>query len=319
MLGNVAGREIHGQHGALGAEGPCKRRRQGREKHRRARAMLHAGIAVRVRFRIGCFTVRVGAVIMVGLRLRGGDCIRDGAEADGNRGKRAQRHQRKQRDHDEKCCGFSHGGPHPSTGGQDDVVTNCYKTMGWAAEFPERRRISCGAGGMPTTHTHPSAPATRHADHRRMAGHHYRRLLVMAALSFASMYVLMYAMVDRFANVYPNFNQLYMAGLMTAPMVIIEMALMRGMYQDGKLNALIVAGGLIALVLLWGLIRQQTAVSDRQFLKSMIPHHASAILMCEKATLRDAEIKALCAAIVSSQASEIAQMKAKLAALDRGA
>jgi hypothetical protein len=40
------------------------------------------------------------------------------------------------------------------------------------------------------------------------------------ALSFISMYVLMYAMVDRFANVYPNFNQFYMAGLMTAPMVL---------------------------------------------------------------------------------------------------
>lgn len=151
-----------------------------------------------------------------------------------------------------------------------------------------------------------------------MSKTHYRRLLPMTALSFASMYVLMYAMVDRFANVYPNFNQLYMAGLMTAPMVIIELALMGAMYQDKKLNALIIAVSLIALVVLWTLIRQQTAVSDRQFLKSMIPHHAGAILMCEQAPIRDAEIKELCKAIISSQESEIAQMKAKLSALDRG-
>lgn len=91
--------------------------------------MLHARIAVCVRPRIRRLAVGVGAVIMVGLRLRGGDCIRDGAEADGNRGKRSQGHQRKQRDHDEKCCGFSHCGPNPSMGGQEDVVTNCYKTM----------------------------------------------------------------------------------------------------------------------------------------------------------------------------------------------
>jgi hypothetical protein len=36
---------------------------------------------------------------------------------------------------------------------------------------------------------------------------HYIRLAAMAVLSFVSMYVLMYAMVDRFTNVYPNFNQ----------------------------------------------------------------------------------------------------------------
>ena len=43
---------------------------------------------------------------------------------------------------------------------------------------------------------------------------HYLRLLTMSVLSFISMYVLMYAMVDRFGNVYPNLNQFYMAGLM---------------------------------------------------------------------------------------------------------
>lgn len=37
------------------------------------------------------------------------------------------------------------------------------------------------------------------------------------------MHVLMYAMVDRLANVYPNFHQFYMAGLMTAAMVVIEL------------------------------------------------------------------------------------------------
>jgi hypothetical protein len=39
-------------------------------------------------------------------------------------------------------------------------------------------------------------------------------------------------MVDRFANVYPNLNQFYMAGLMAAPMVLIELALMGHMYPN---------------------------------------------------------------------------------------
>ena len=54
----------------------------------------------------------------------------------------------------------------------------------------------------------------------------YILLAVMTVLSFISMYIFMYAMVDRFANIHPSLNQFYMAGLMTAPMVIIELFLM---------------------------------------------------------------------------------------------
>lgn len=37
-----------------------------------------------------------------------------------------------------------------------------------------------------------------------MKNEHYKKLLIMAVLSFASMYVLMYAMVNTFANVTLN-------------------------------------------------------------------------------------------------------------------
>lgn len=46
--------------------------------------------------------------------------------------------------------------------------------------------------------------------------------------------------MDRLDNVYNNFNQLYMAGLMTAPMVVIELFLMRSMSTDTRRNAIIV-------------------------------------------------------------------------------
>jgi uncharacterized protein (DUF305 family) len=146
---------------------------------------------------------------------------------------------------------------------------------------------------------------------------HYSRLLLMIGLSFISMYALMYAMVNSFENVYMNVNQGYMAGLMAAPMGIIELALMAAMYRDRRLNALIGVGCVVALGVFWMLIRQQAAVSDTQFLRSMIPHHGGAILMCEQAPIQDSEIKALCRNIISSQQSEIDQMKAKLRALDR--
>lgn len=137
----------------------------------------------------------------------------------------------------------------------------------------------------------------------------YKSLFAMAVISFASMYVLMYAMVDKLANVIPNINQFYMAGLMAAPMIAIEIIIMGHMYKNKKLNAMILVGSTVLLVVFFGCIRLQTGVSDKQFLKSMIPHHAAAVLMCKETTIQDEEIKQLCNAIVSGQQKEIDEMK----------
>jgi peptidoglycan/LPS O-acetylase OafA/YrhL len=145
-----------------------------------------------------------------------------------------------------------------------------------------------------------------------MTENHYRHLAVMAAVSFLAMYILMYAMVYSFDHVYMSINQFYMAGLMAAPMVLIEVVVMRRMYHDKRLNALIAAGSVVVGVLMFVFIRQQTGVSDGQFLRSMIPHHSGAILMCERASVQDTEIRTLCTAIVTSQQAEIHQMTAAL-------
>lgn len=145
-----------------------------------------------------------------------------------------------------------------------------------------------------------------------MQSMHYRHLALMAGLSFVSMFILMYAMVDVFANVFVNINQIYMAGLMTAPMIIIELVVMGAMYANKRLNLIIIAASAALLAVCFLLIRQQTLVYDSQFLRSMIPHHAGAILMCREATLEDEKIKELCRSIIASQQSEIDQMKAML-------
>lgn len=151
-----------------------------------------------------------------------------------------------------------------------------------------------------------------HSAGRPASTSHYGRLGIMTALSFIAMYFLMYAMVNAVENVYMNFNQVYMAGLMAAPMVLIELALMGSMYSNKRLNALIAAAAVVAAVVFFLFIRRQTAIGDRQFLRSMIPHHAGAILMCNQASIGDAEIKRLCQDIRSSQQAEIDQMKAML-------
>ena len=138
----------------------------------------------------------------------------------------------------------------------------------------------------------------------------YARLLVMSVLSFISMYILMYSMVNTWDNVFNNVNQVYMAATMTAPMVVFELLLMGSMYRNKRLNAAIIAGSVIGLIVFFRFIRQQTAVQDEQFIRSMIPHHSGAILMCEEATLQDAELATLCDSIIQAQQEEIDQMKA---------
>lgn len=145
---------------------------------------------------------------------------------------------------------------------------------------------------------------------------HYKMLGLMAVLSFVAMYILMYSMVDEFRNVYPNVNQFYMAGLMAMPMVLIEILLMHHMYKNRNLNFTIIAICAVAFVGFYLGIRKQAAVADRQFLRSMIPHHAGAILMCQQSDIADPEIKKLCEEIIAGQEKEIAQMKAKLKELD---
>ncbi|HZE72669.1 MAG TPA: DUF305 domain-containing protein [Pyrinomonadaceae bacterium] len=127
----------------------------------------------------------------------------------------------------------------------------------------------------------------------------------------------MYAMVNAFDNVFNNVNQVYMAALMTASMVLIEIPLMMSMYKSKKLNVATIAVGLVVLVGSFLAIRQQVAIGDSQFLRSMIPHHGGAILMCKEARIQDQEIKDLCKNIISSQQAEIVQMKAKLEQLNK--
>jgi uncharacterized protein (DUF305 family) len=97
---------------------------------------------------------------------------------------------------------------------------------------------------------------------------------------------------------------------MVAPMAIVMVWSMRSMFPSRRANAAIIAGAAAVFVASFAAMRTQAAVGDAEFLRSMIPHHSGAILMCEKAKLSDPEIVALCRNIVQSQAQEIAQMKA---------
>jgi uncharacterized protein (DUF305 family) len=136
----------------------------------------------------------------------------------------------------------------------------------------------------------------------------YKTLAIMLVLNT----LIMFEMIAQASDFVVNLNMAYMALTMAAPMAILEIAMMGGMYPNRRANLII--GGVAALILIGSFfaIRTQAAIGDSQFLRSMIPHHSGAVLMCKEATISDPEIKALCVGIIQSQEAEIAQMKALL-------
>ena len=147
---------------------------------------------------------------------------------------------------------------------------------------------------------------------QNMARKHYIMLGLNLAISLAIMYFVMFAMIWTWGEFIQNINFFYMALMMWAPMGSLMLLTMGMMYPNKKLNMVLHAAFLLIFLLSTIGIREQGLVGDRQFLKSMIPHHSGAILMCEEAAISDPEIKRLCTEIIAAQKAEIAEMKALL-------
>jgi len=141
---------------------------------------------------------------------------------------------------------------------------------------------------------------------------HYRMLGLNLAISLAIMYVVMFAMIYSLGEFIQNINFFYMALMMWAPMGSLMLLTMGSMYKNKKLNVMLHVAFALVFVLSFVGIREQGLVGDNQFLRSMIPHHSGAILMCEEGSLSDPQIKRLCDGIIASQKAEIAEMKALL-------
>jgi uncharacterized protein (DUF305 family) len=141
---------------------------------------------------------------------------------------------------------------------------------------------------------------------------HYKMLGINLLASLGIMYLVMFAMIDSVPDFYNNLNMLYMALVMLAPMAILMLVTMGSMYANRRLNLILHALFAGLFVFAFAATRVQAAIGDAQFLRSMIPHHSGAILMCRKAALADPEIVALCGRIQRSQREEIDQMRAIL-------
>ncbi len=152
---------------------------------------------------------------------------------------------------------------------------------------------------------HGSPSQGGHGSH----GRSYLMFWLNMILGLIVMYVVMFSMIDGWRDFRNNLNMFYMAVTMWAPMGILMLATMPGMFPNKSANTIhYVALAFLTVASFYG-TRSQTLIDDRQFVDSMIPHHSGAILMCREADLRDAELKTLCESITKAQREEIQQME----------
>lgn len=147
---------------------------------------------------------------------------------------------------------------------------------------------------------------------RASSGKAYGMLGLNLLLSAVVMYLVMFTMIDTTAEFFNNLNNVYMTLMMVSPMAILMLLMMGSMYPNRRLNAVLCVAFAGVFLLSFIGMRTQTLIGDGQFLRSMIPHHSGAVLMCGESSIKDPEIVALCADIVQSQRDEIDQMKAIL-------
>src|SRR5690554_3826729 len=140
----------------------------------------------------------------------------------------------------------------------------------------------------------------------------YLKFALMMATSFVIMYAVMFLNTASIEHVMLSTMRTYMTLLMIAPMAIVMLLYMWGMYKNKKLNVLILTVSVVVFGVIYSMMRNQTGISDVQYMKAMIPHHSSAILTSDNADLQDTETKKLAEDISKLQKEEIALMKAYL-------
>jgi uncharacterized protein (DUF305 family) len=137
----------------------------------------------------------------------------------------------------------------------------------------------------------------------------YKNFWITLAISFFIMYSVMFLNMDDSSHYHTSLTRIYMALLMVAPMAVVMMLMMGKMYPNKKTNLGIMVAGTLVFIISLVALRTQTPISDVQYMKAMIPHHSSAIMVSKRANIKDPEVKKLSEQIIKSQEEEITQMQ----------
>ena len=132
----------------------------------------------------------------------------------------------------------------------------------------------------------------------------------MIATSMLAMFFLMYThsyqIIDHF---WFSETRLFMTMIMGGAMIIIMLGYMLNMYQNKKINTIILAFGLLLIIGSIWLVRSQVTVTDTDYMEGMIPHHSIAILTSERSQIKDVRVRELADEIIKAQRREIMEMQ----------
>ena len=137
----------------------------------------------------------------------------------------------------------------------------------------------------------------------------YTRFGIMILTSTIVMYVLMYLNTYELSHVTFSETRVYMAIMMGAVMAVIMLLFMWKMYQNKKLNYLILGISMLTFGISLWLVRSQSTIEDVSWMRAMIPHHSIAVLTSSRANIEDARVKELSENIIEEQVKEIDEMK----------
>lgn len=143
----------------------------------------------------------------------------------------------------------------------------------------------------------------------------YISILIMIAASFALTYFLLMTILVPFSNRTNNVNKFYAALIMGTTMGAVEafMMLLSMPRNDPKRFGFWMTAAILvfASLIIYLFILNQVGVTQIEFIKSMIEHHEMAITMSNKVKpkVQNKELCGLVQNIISSQQSEIDQMK----------
>lgn len=144
----------------------------------------------------------------------------------------------------------------------------------------------------------------------------YKTFGITMIISFFIMYIVMFLNLDKPSHYHTSLSRIYMALLMVSIMAIVMILMMGKMYPNKKANTMImIVGGFVFVLVLIGL-RTQTPIGDLQYMKAMIPHHSSAILVSKHANIKDPAVNKLSEDIIKAQEKEIAEMEALIKKLE---
>lgn len=123
------------------------------------------------------------------------------------------------------------------------------------------------------------------------------------------MYFLMFINVYESGHVIFSQTRLFMAIIMGSLMSVVMLLFMWKIYDDRKMNIIIMISSMLLFLMSLYLVRSQSTVDEVSWMRAMIPHHSSAILTSERAQLEYPRVRMLAEEIIEAQKREIDEME----------